>query len=161
MLSAVYLSNHDYILAEDHGRKAFNMVPNDPRVLSGYGEVLVRIGKVDKGLELLNKAFELDPIPQGQSTSDNRIKDLILGYFFAEDFNKVIELSFDIRKMDVRSLVLILFSRSKLNQDIKSSNEYSLLNAEFRQTDWEQTVDRFHIQDDSIKSKIISYIKTI
>ena len=56
MLSAVYLSNHDYILAEDHGRKAFNMVPNDPRVLSGYGEVLVRIGKVDKGLELLNKA---------------------------------------------------------------------------------------------------------
>ena len=161
MLSAVYLSNHDYILAEDHGRKAFNMVPNDPRVLSGYGEVLVRIGKVDKGLELLNKAFELDPIPQGQSTSDNRIKDLILGYFFAEDFNKVIELSFDIRKMDVRSLVLILFSRSKLNQDIKSSNEYSLLNAEFRQTDWEQAVDRFHIQDDSIKSKIISYIKTI
>ena len=137
------------------------MVPNDPRVLSGYGEVLVRIGKVDKGLELLNKAFELDPIPQGQSTSDNRIKDLILGYFFAEDFNKVIELSFDIRKMDVRSLVIVLFSRSRLNQDIKSSNEYSLLNAEFRQTDWEQTVDRFHIQDDSIKSKIISYIKTI
>ena len=36
MLSAVYLSNHDYLLAEDHGRKAFNMVPNDPRVLSGY-----------------------------------------------------------------------------------------------------------------------------
>ena len=34
MLSAVYLSNHDYLLAEDHGRKAFNMVPNDPRVLS-------------------------------------------------------------------------------------------------------------------------------
>ena len=71
MLSAVYLSNHDYVLAEDHGKKAFNMVPNDPRVLSGYGEVLVRTGKVDKGLELLNKAYELDPIPQGKSSSDN------------------------------------------------------------------------------------------
>jgi len=161
MLSAVYLSDHDYILAEDHGRKAFNMVPNDPRVLSGYGEVLVRTGKVDKGLELLNKAFELDPVPQGQSTSDNRIKDLILGYFFAEDFNKVIELSFDIRNMDIRSLVLILFSRSKLNQDIKSSNEYSLFINNHKDTDWEQTVDRFHIQDESIKSKIISFIKTI
>ncbi|MDC6451916.1 adenylate/guanylate cyclase domain-containing protein, partial [Alphaproteobacteria bacterium] len=113
MLSAVYLSNHDYILAEDHGRKAFNVVPNDPRVLSGYGEVLVRVGKVDKGLELLNKAFDLDPIPQGQSTSDNRVKDLILGYFFAEDFNKVIELSFDIRVMDTRSLALILYARTQ------------------------------------------------
>jgi tetratricopeptide (TPR) repeat protein len=161
MLSAVYLSSHDYILAEDHGRKAFNMVPNDPRVLSGYGEVLVRTGKVDKGLELLNKAFELDPVPQGQSTSDNRIKDLILGYFFAEDFNKVVELSFDIRNMDIRSLILILFSRSKLDQDIKSSNEFSLFINDHKDTDWEQTVDRFHIQDETIKSTIISFIKTI
>ena len=160
MLSAVYLSNHDYLLAEDHGRKAFNMVPNDPRVLSGYGEVLVRVGKVDKGLELLNKAFELDPIPQGQSTSDNRIKDLILGYFLAEDYNKVVELSFDIRIMDTRSLSLILFSRSKLNQDIKASNEYKSLTSEFKDTDWEQTVDRFHIQDEQIQKDLISFMNT-
>ena len=161
MLSAVYLSNHDYLLAEDHGRKAFNMVPNDPRVLSGYGEVLVRVGKVDKGLELLNKAFELDPIPQGQSTSDNRIKDLILGYFLAEDYNKVVELSFDIRIMDTRSLSLILFSRSKLNQDIKASNEYKSLTGEFKDTDWEQTVDRFHIQDENTKNTLLNFIKGI
>ncbi len=161
MLSAVYLSNHDYLLAEDHGRKAFNMVPNDPRVLSGYGEVLVRIGKVEKGLELLNKAFELDPIPQGQSTSDNRIKDLILGYFFAEDFNKVVELSFDIRVMDTRSLALILYSRSKLNQDIKVSSEYGSLKGEFKDTDWEQTIDRFHIQDEEIKKNLINFISSI
>ena len=160
MLSAVYLSNHDYLLAEDHGRKAFNMVPNDPRVLSGYGEVLVRVGKVDKGLELLNKAFELDPIPQGQSTSDNRIKDLILGYFLAEDYNKVVELSFDIRIMDTRSLSLILFSRSKLNQDIKASNEYKSLTSEFKDTDWEQTVDRFHIQDEQTQKDLISFMNT-
>ena len=160
MLSAVYLSNHDYLLAEDHGRKAFNMVPNDPRVLSGYGEVLVRVGKVDKGLELLNKAFELDPIPQGQSTSDNRIKDLILGYFLAEDYNKVVELSFDIRIMDTRSLSLILFSRSKLNQDIKASNEYKSFTSEFKDTDWEQTVDRFHIQDEQIQKDLISFMNT-
>ena len=161
MLSAVYLSNHDYLLAEDHGRKAFNMVPNDPRVLSGYGEVLVRIGKVDKGLELLNKAFELDPIPQGQSTSDNRIKDLILGYFFAEDFNKVVELSFDIRVMDTRSLALILYSRSKLNQDIKVSGEYQSLKGEFKDTDWEQTIDRFHIQDEEIIKNLVVFMNTI
>ena len=161
MLSAVYLSNHDYILAEDHGRKAFNMVPNDPRVLSGYGEVLVRTGKVEKGLELLNKAFELDPIPQGQSTSDNRIKDLILGYFFAEDYNKVVELSFDIRSMDTRALALILYSRSKLQQDIKASNEYKSFRGEFKDTDWEQSVDRFHIQDENIKNNILSFLKDI
>ena len=161
MLSAVYLSNHDFVLAEDHGLKAFNMVPNDPRVLSGYGEVLVRVGKVDKGLELLNKAFELDPIPQGQSTSDNRIKDLILGYFFAKDYTKVIEYSFDLRIMDVRSLALILYSRSKLEQDIKASKEYKYLNQEFKDTDWTQVIDRFHIQDNSIEEDLRSFITSI
>ena len=161
MLSAVYLSNHDYLLAEDHGRKAFNMVPNDPRVLSGYGEVLVRTGKVEKGLELLNKAYELDPIPQGQSSSDNRFKDLILGYFFATDYNKVVELSFDIRSMDERTLCLVLYSRSKLNQDVKSSNEYKLLKSQFKDIEWEQSVDRFHIQDDIVKNELLSFIKNI
>ena len=161
MLSAVYLSNHDYILAEDHGMKSFNMVPNDPRVLSGYGEVLVRVGKVDKGLELLNKAFELDPIPQGQSTSDNRIRDLILGYFFGDSFTKVIELSFDLREIDLRSLGIILYSRSKLDQDIKASNEYKLLKGKFKDIDWDQTVDRFHIPDEILKVNLIKFMKSI
>ncbi|MDC1133760.1 adenylate/guanylate cyclase domain-containing protein [Alphaproteobacteria bacterium] len=161
MLSAVYLSNHDYILAEDHGMKSFNMVPNDPRVLSGYGEVLVRVGKVDKGLELLNKAFELDPIPQGQSTSDNRIKDLILGYFFADNFTKAIELSFDLREIDSRSLVLLLYSRSKLDQDIQTSNEYKLFKDKFKDTDWDQTIDRFHIPEVSLKDNLINFIKSL
>ncbi len=161
MLSAVYLSNHDYAMAEDHGLKAFNMVPNDPRVLSGYGEVLVRVGKVDKGLELLKKAYELDPIPQGQSTSDNRIKDLILGYFFAKDFTKVIELSFDLRIIDLRSLVLILYSRSKLDQDVKLSKEYKSVKEEFKDTDWSQTIDRFHIKNSDIEKDLNEFINSI
>ncbi len=161
MLSAVYLSNHDFVLAEDHGLKAFNMVPNDPRVLSGYGEVLVRVGKVEKGLELLNKAYELDPIPQGQSTSDNRIKDLILGYFFSKDFTKVIEHSFDLRIMDLRSLALILYSRSKLDQDIKVSKEYKSFIEEYKDIDWFQAIDRFHIQDTSIEEDLKNFIKSI
>ena len=161
MLSAVYLSNHDYILAEDHGKKAYNMVPNDPRVLSGYGEVLVRIGKVEEGLELLNKAFDLDPVPQGQSTSDNRIKDLILGYFFADHFNKVIELSFELRMMDPRSLALILYSRSMLDQDISTSDNYEVLKSQFKDTDWNQEVDRFHIPNKDLNDKLISYMHSI
>ena len=161
MLSAVYLSNHDYILAEDHGKKAFDMVPNDPRVLSGYGEVLVRIGKVEEGLELLNKAFDLDPVPQGQSTSDNRIKDLILGHFFADNFNKVIELSFELRVMDSRSLALILYSRSMLDQDISKSDNYEILKREFKDINWDQTVDRFHIPNKDLNDKLISYMKSI
>ncbi|MEC9045681.1 MAG: adenylate/guanylate cyclase domain-containing protein, partial [Pseudomonadota bacterium] len=72
MLSAVYLSRHEYQLAEEHGRRAYDMNPNDPRVLAGYGEVLARVGKANEAIELLEKALSLDPVPQGQINSDNR-----------------------------------------------------------------------------------------
>ena len=39
MISAVRLSQHNYRLAEEHGRKSYDINPNDPRVVSGYGEV--------------------------------------------------------------------------------------------------------------------------
>ena len=161
MLSAVYLSRHDYSLAEDHGKKSYQMVPNDPRVLSGYGEVLVRLDKAEEGLQLLHKAFDLDPIPQGQSNSDNRIKDLILGYFFAVDFKKVIEFSFQLRVVDQRSLALILYSRSKLNEDLKLSNEFKILKDKFNELDWESSIDRFHIPDQSVQNKLVQFMKSL
>jgi len=72
-----------------------------------------------------------------------------------------VELSFDIRVMDTRSLALILYSRSKLNQDIKVSSEYQSFKGEFKDTDWEQTIDRFHIQDENIKNTLLNFIKDI
>ena len=63
--------------------------------------------------------------------------------------------------MDTRSLALILYSRSKLNQDIKVSSEYQSLKGKFKDTDWEQTIDRFHIQDENIKNTLLNFIKDI
>ena len=85
----------------------------------------------------------------------------ILGYFFGDSFTKVIELSFDLREIDLRSLGIILYSRSKLDQDIKASNEYKLLKGKFKDIDWDQTVDRFHIPDEILKVNLINFIKSI
>ena len=63
--------------------------------------------------------------------------------------------------MDTRSLALILYSRSKLNQDIKVSSEYQSLKGEFKDTDWEQTIDRFHIQDEEIIKNLVAFMNTI
>ena len=98
---------------------------------------------------------------QGQSTSDNRIRDLILGNFFAQDFNKVVELSFDLRVMDIRSLVLILYSRSRLDQDLQTSKEYKYFKEEFQDNDWVKVIDRFHIKDSTIQKDLDTFINSI
>ena len=49
----------------------------------------------------------------------------------------------------------------KLKQDLEMSKEYKVLKSEFEKTDWDQAVDRFHIQDEVIKSELLSFIKKI
>ena len=79
------LSQENFKEAEKHARKCFKLVPNDPRVLSVYGEVLVRIGQVDKGLEALERAYKLNPIASGKTNEDHRLSSILLGNFMARN----------------------------------------------------------------------------
>ncbi|MBL41410.1 MAG: adenylate/guanylate cyclase domain-containing protein [Rhodospirillaceae bacterium] len=160
LLSAVHLSNHSYDLAEEHGRKAHSINPNDPRILSGYGEVLVRNGSTKEGLDLLNKALELDPIPLGQSNSDNRYKDLLLGYFFDKDFEKCDEIGKKIDSHDSKSWLLLMYAK----QEINSLEKNELFNTEYKKfspDDWKTAIDRFHIPDDKIRNEIEKFAESL
>ena len=63
--------------------------------------------------------------------------------------------------MDSRSLALILYSRSMLDQDISTSDNYEVLKREFKDINWDQTVDRFHIPNKDLNDNLISYMKSI
>ena len=73
----------------------------------------------------------------------------------------MVELSFDISVMDPRSIALILYSRSQLKQDLEMSKEYKLLKSDFKETDWAQTVDRFHIQSEDIRKNLLEFIESV
>ena len=161
MLSAVHLSTHEYKLAEEHGRKAFDMNPNDPRVLSGYGEVLVRNGSVKEGLELLEKALEIDPTPQGQVNSDNRLKDLLLGHFLGDDFTKCIEISKEIQDIDFKTWILSSFASLKMDttgNDIEIKREEFW---EFDDHDWLNQIDRLHIPNKEKNQSLIDFMAEV
>ena len=46
-------------------------------------------------------------------------------------------------------------------QDLKNSNEFKLLKSEFKDTIWESTIDRFHIQDVKTKNELLNFILKI
>ena len=62
---------------------------------------------------------------------------------------------------DPRSIALILYSRSQLKQDLEMSKEYKLLKSDFKETDWAQTVDRFHIQSEDIRKNLLEFIEGV
>lgn len=65
--------------ALEHGKKAYDAVPNDPRILQQYGEVLLKTGDTAKGCDLMLLALQYDPIAQGQTNSDKRKSDAVFG----------------------------------------------------------------------------------
>ena len=161
MLSAVYLSRHEYQLAEEHGRRAHDMNPNDPRVLAGYGEVLARVGKPDEGIELLEKALSLDPIPQGQMNSDNRYTDLTLAYFYAGDFEKCIEIGNKVEHRNFKSWLLVNFSKNKLDSLDKEDMYFKEGLEEFKEDSWDLKVDRLHLPDEETQSDLLKFLNNL
>lgn len=155
MLSAVYLSNHEYDKAAEHGLKAFQLNPNDPRVLSGTGEVLVRVSQPDQGLDMLEKALALDPVPMGQTTSDNRFKDLVLGYFLATKLEQCIETAKALVEFDERSWLLLMRSYQLIGLEFTESKEFADNAYRFQGLDWQASIDRFHIPSVGVRSDLM------
>ena len=159
MQAEVYLSMHDFEKSKISGQKATSMNPNDPRVISVYGEALLRVDELDKGLEYLEKAYVLDPIPQGQTTSDRRLSALFYGYYLKDDFEKCQLLNKDIINIDPRTWLLNSHMCHVKNRDYSSDAWFRRGLNEFNNLNWDMEVDRFHLNDDLLKSQLIEFAK--
>ena len=161
MLSEVYLSMHDFEKSVESGKKATQLNPNDPRVISVYGESLLRLKEYDEGLSYLEKAYELDPVPQGQTTSDRRVSALFLGNYLMSNFDKCQELNQKIVDIDLRTWLLNTDLFEKNCIDYGEESWFQKGRRTFSDSDWDMEVDRFHLNDDELKSNLISLAKRI
>tara|TARA_B100001173_G_scaffold149696_1_gene129816 strand:+ start:209 stop:1654 length:1446 start_codon:yes stop_codon:yes gene_type:complete len=161
MLSEVYLSMHDFEKSKESGQKATSINPNDPRVISVYGEALLRLRELDSGIEYLEKAYELDPIPQGQTTSDRRLAALFLGYYLKEDFEKCQAINSEILNIDVRTWLLNFHLHQIQSMDCSQDNWFIKGIKEFENLDWKMEIDRFHLNNDELNNELLSVVQSI
>ena len=109
----------NYDKAEEHGKKAYELNPNNPTVLASYGKSLVQNGKCEKGVELLRKAQELDPLSQ------QLIDDFIWGSYTLGDYDTCIEFSEKIRKIRPNTWLLKIASFGALKRQGERDEEIS------------------------------------
>ena len=105
LLSAVYSGTKKYNLSLEHGKKAYDMVPNDPRILQQYGEALLKTGQTTEGCDLTLKALEYDPVPQGQINSNKRKSDAVFACFMDDRIDLGLELAEQISEPSVRDVL--------------------------------------------------------
>ena len=161
MLCFAYLTQHKFNKAEEYGKRAFDLNPNDPRVSSGYGEVLIRVGRCEEGIELLKKALELDPVPMGQTNSDKRLSDLLLGYFLFKKPEDCLEIGGKLQNIDFRSWLILLESYKALKKNDGEFKKLVELCSQFKDRNFNMEIDRFHIQDQAINKNLINTAKEL
>ena len=106
LLAEVKLSQENFLAAEKHAKTCYKLVPNDPRVLSVYGEVLVRVGKVDEGLNALEKAYELNPVASGKTNEDHRLSAILFANYMARNLEECTNTINKLENIDFRSWLL-------------------------------------------------------
>ena len=161
MLCFAYLTQHKFNKAEEYGKRAFDLNPNDPRVSSGYGEVLIRVGRCEEGIELLKKALELDPVPMGQTNSDKRLSDLLLGYFLFKKPEECLEIGGKLQNIDFRSWIILLESNKALKKNDSEFKKLVELCSQFKDRNFNMEIDRFHIQDQATNNNLINTAKEL
>ena len=161
MLAEVALSSHDFKAGERHARACYKMVPNDPRVLSVYGEVLVRIGATEKGLELLESALELDPIPMGKTNTDHRTRAVLFAHFMEHNREKCLEIISSLQEVDLKSWILTAKICSDDQISFESEAWFKDSKSNFKDADWEMEIDRFHLNNDGLTKSLEEFAKSI
>ena len=132
LLGGVNTMTGKYKAASEHSKKAYDMVPNDPRILQQYGEVLLKTGKTKLGCDLTLLALEYDPVAQGQTNSDKRKSDAVFGCLMDDRVELGLELAEEIEERSVPTLLyaaaLAVSKHSKLDgldwllNDIKAAS---------------------------------------
>ena len=161
MQAEVYLSMHDFEKSKDSGRKATAINPNDPRVISVYGEALLRLRELDQGINYLEKAYELDPVPQGQTTSDRRLTALFLGYYLKNNFEKCQEINKNIVDIDIRTWLLNFHLHKTNNVDCSQSSWFLKGKNDYINSDWKMEIDRFHLNSEELNSELLDTVEAI
>ena len=142
----------NYDKAEEHGKRAYELNPNAPPVLSSYGKALVHNGKFELGVKLLRKAQELDP------HSQQLIDDVVWGSYHVGDYATCIEFSEQIRRLRPNTWILKIASLGALGQKDKRNEERQRFVEKFGDDSLDAYLGNLNVHDVSLRESTRSYV---
>ena len=162
LLAEVKLSQENFLAAEKHAKTCYKLVPNDPRVLSVYGEVLVRVGKVDEGLNALEKAYELNPVASGKTNEDHRLSAILFANYMARNLEECTNTINKLENIDFRSWLLTSKLCSDENYEFKNKSWFK--EGKLRYNNLQKYTDeivRFKLNNKSNTKALVEFLNNL
>ena len=143
--------------AEEQAKRAFQINPNDPKVLNQYGRVLVKTGRQKEGIEKLLHVYTIDPIPAGSTTSCERYEAILLGYFLDEDHENCVLYAEKIEEDNMQPAFWLMgiFSQAQLTDisNIKDNDLFKKYQSTFKDVNWSEKVNGLHLHEEDEKNE--------
>ena len=159
LMAEVSLAMKDFRAAQRHSKSCYEQVPNDPRVLSVYGEVCIRTGKVDEGLDALKLALDIDPVAQGKTNSDSRHSAVLFAYYMARNREGCLEEINNLDEIDFKSWLVTSKICSDEEHPYESLDWFQEGKKLFSEKDLEKEVTDFRLNNDSATEALIVFAK--
>lgn len=159
LLGEVHLSLHDYDQTLKFATISFNANPNNPNVMSIYGDALLRNNKISEGVKMWEKLYAIDPVPFADSSSDRRTNNLFFAYFLNNAYEKCEEIFDLINEITSRTWLMNTFIKSSQNLEFKDEGWYKKGLLDFKDLDWDNEIDRFHLNNENLQANLLSVAK--
>ena len=153
------MSQENFLAAEKHAKTCYKLVPNDPRVLSVYGEVLVRVGKVDEGLAALEKAYELNPVASGKTNEDHRLSAILFANYMARNLEECTTTINKLENIDFRSWLLTSKLCSDENYEFKNKSWFQEGKIQYNNSNkYADEILRFKLNNKSNTEALVEFL---
>ena len=159
LMAEVSLAMKDFRAAQRHSKTCYEQVPNDPRVLSVYGEVCIRTGKVDEGLDALKLALDIDPVAQGKTNSDSRHSAVLFAYYMARNREGCLEEINNLDEIDFKSWLVTSKICSDEEHPYESLDWFQEGKKLFSEKDLEKEVTDFRLNNDSATEALTAFAR--
>jgi TolB-like protein len=150
ILAEANLTMNDFEQTKVYATKAYRANPNNPHVLSIYGESLLRNGDIDTAIKIFEKMYELEPIVAADTNSDRPLQAILFAYYMNNDLEKCNELLNQLDDFTSKTWLALIDLHHRNKIDYKQEDWFIKGMSKFKNLDWKSEIKSFHLNDKDI-----------
>jgi TolB-like protein len=150
ILAEANLTMNDFEQTKVYATKAYRANPNNPHVLSIYGESLLRNADIDTAIKIFEKMYELEPIVAADTNSDRPLQAILFAYYMNNNLEKCIELLNQLDDFTSKTWLALIDLHHRNKKDYKQEDWFIKGMTKFKNLDWKSEIKSFHLNDKDI-----------
>lgn len=155
ILAETHLTINDFEATKYYALKAYKANPNNPAVLSIYGQSLLNNGDIKSAIQVFEKLHDLEPITAADNNSDRVIQAKLFAYYADRNINKCDELVDQLETLNSKTWISMIDLYRNCGERFIDKTWFTEWRGKFSSIDWKKEIDSFHLNDRNMLNSLL------